>query len=303
MADIPPSRKWLILEQEDERSKWCSMTPNAWKGIFADEFGPVELDPANLKLQDNQVIVLFIPRSGGHIPEAIRNEVQKGMMVWCHYGGDIRPSQIRDRWAKWERLLERERGGPLLKDAEPPMPFSSKQLFAWSREFLEIRKAFADTHVAGQKWAKGASQRVNTLLEQAWIKAQRAINLEARISAAAERLPAVLAARHLLRAFPREETPIDHSIEILKALSEHCQKIGIRKTLRSLQGTDNDAVRTFASTLAARMDARAKPSKDSAKAIIGNWRTTLEDFLRFAIDDSKRVLQLQTEIPPPIVTN
>ena len=189
--------RWLILEQESDRSLWRSDSCDHlfWNSSTLRPESRLGL-PRHIPTE-REICILFLPvRHGTSIlPETFSNRSRWQWNVWCHYGRDISMAELRLRWRSYERLAERDKAQLSSDSAHPPLPFSRTMAQPWSAEFHQLKKLVRQGNTA-------SFEPCLNLLKKAMMLATGTQRVQQRFEQAQVALPAVLAARYLLESLP-----------------------------------------------------------------------------------------------------
>lgn len=239
-----------------------------------------------------QIVVCFLPYKASSSPcapivESLQEANLKGFKAWCHYGGEIRPDEIAQRWRDWPRLSRAARGSiDNSGNSFPPLPFSHGQRFLWSYDLDRFRgMLIAGVGMEQAKWkASGQWNRMLDLLEKAWAKAQALINTDTRVAVSHRALPAYLAAKHLLDSFPSSSKSPLRDLEDLSALCDGLTSIDLDRIF----GGVSTQVRTALEKARERASLVYFPNLPQSAAAEGieGWRNGLGRFLRVYREES-----------------
>lgn len=216
----PPDR-WLILEQESDRSEWWPVSCRhlTWNGSAITQGDGV---PSH-RPAEQEICILFLParHSNWILPETYSNRSLWQWNVWCHYGRDITLAQLKQRWNTYERLGEAAKAHLSCDSAHPPLPFSRSMAQPWSQDFHSLKGLV-------RKGNAGSFHSCLNLLKHARALVTGNQGIHERLEQAREALPAVLAARYLLGALPKS-TGADATAwrERLRQTLDFCQHSGL----------------------------------------------------------------------------
>jgi hypothetical protein len=213
--------RWLILEQESDRSEWRSESCRylVWNSsTLRPESGVPRHIPNEL-----EICILFLPiRHGNYtLPEIFSNRSRWQWNVWCHYGRDISMDELQQRWRSYERLAEVDKARLSSDSAHPPLPFSRSMTQPWTAEFLQLKEQVRQRNEA-------SFRKCLNWLKQAKMLATGTQSIQKRFEQAQVSLPAVLAARNLLDRLPRT-TRVEQGAcsSILRYAIDLCQQSGL----------------------------------------------------------------------------
>jgi hypothetical protein len=213
--------RWLILEQESDRSQWHSESCDhlVWNSCTLRPNSGVPRHIPN----EPEICILFLPVRHGNLalPETFSNRSRWQWNVWCHYGRDISMDELQQRWRSYERLAEGDKARLSSDSAHPPLPFSRSMTQPWTAEFLQLKE---------QVWQRNEAsfRKCLNLLKQAKILATGTQTIQQRFEQAQVSLPAVLAARYLLDSLPKMTRVEDSAWSgILRYAIDLCQHSGL----------------------------------------------------------------------------
>jgi hypothetical protein len=213
--------RWLILEQESDRSEWRSEACShlVWNSTTLRPESGVPCHIPN----EPEICIMFLPVRHGNLtlPETFSNPGRWQWNVWCHYGRDISMDELQQRWRSYVRLSEVDKTRLSSDSAHPPLPFSRSMTQPWSAEFLQLKE---------QVWKhnEASFRHCLNLLKQAKVLATGTQSTQRRIEQAQVVLPAVMAARYLLDSLPKT-TRLETIAwpEILRYAIDLCQHSGL----------------------------------------------------------------------------
>ena len=217
--------RWLILEQESDRSLWRSDSCDHlfWNSSTLRPESRLGL-PRHIPTE-REICILFLPvRHGTSIlPETFSNRSRWQWNVWCHYGRDITMAELKSRWATYERLSAADKSRLSMDGSRPPLPFSRSMPQPWTDYFRQIKES-----MQGKAPSRDDFLACLKGLQDAWDLAKGAQGTQVYVNQAKEAMPAVLAAQYLLDSLPIlmgwDAETLRETIE--KALSI-CQQSGL----------------------------------------------------------------------------
>ena len=213
--------RWLILEQESDRSQWHSESCRhlVWN---SSTLRPESGLPRHIP-NEPEICILFLPVRHGNLtlPETFSNRSRWQWNVWCHYGRDISMDELQQRWRSYERLAEVDKARLSNDSAHPPLPFSRSMRQPWTAEFLQLKEQVLQRNEA-------SFRKCLNLLQQAKILVTGTQSIQQHFEQAQVSLPAVLAARYLLDSLPKT-TRVEASSwsAILEYSIDLCQHTGL----------------------------------------------------------------------------
>ena len=213
--------RWLILEQEADRSQWHSESCGhlVWN---SNTLRPESGLPRHIP-NEPEICILFLAVRHGNLslPETFSNRSRWQWNVWCHYGRDISMEELQQRWRSYGRLADVDKARLSSDSAYPPLPFSRSMLQPWTAEFLQLKE---------QVWQRDEAsfRHCLNLLQQAKMLATGTQTIQQRFEQAQVALPSVMAARYLLDSLPKTTRVKDSAwSNILRYAIDHCQHSGL----------------------------------------------------------------------------
>ena len=216
--------RWLLLDQESDRSQWTQLTCRC---LIWNESGItpwVSVYPNTIPAE-KEICILFLPVTHDNLPlpNSYTNLISWQWNVWCHYGRDITMAELKSRWATYERLSAADKSRLSMDGSRPPLPFSRSMPQPWTDYFRQIKEL-----VQGKSQSRKDFLTCLKRLQYAWDLAEGVQGTQVYVDQAREAMPAVLAAQYLLDSLPIltgwDAETLRETIE--KALSI-CQQTGL----------------------------------------------------------------------------
>ena len=219
------TNRWLILDQGIDRGDW---TTEKCDGLIWDEGGLTrELPRPGHGAAEAEICILFLPDSAGgwRLPEQFDNRIVWQWNIWCHYGRDITPGEVPERWRGYERLTDEEKKCLSADDDQPPMPFSRAMPQKWSEEFRELKELVKRNARSDSDARRGDFHRSLALLAKAWGLAGKEKGMQAQILEGKVALPVVLSAQFVLDSLSSSSAS---PAKLLAAAIKQCRGVGLQ---------------------------------------------------------------------------
>lgn len=318
---VTPTRRWLLLEQWEERSRWGIKSESEIERkanfIVISKSGECQLIISAPKLEDNQVVVWFRhpPPSGteseakpedrlvvewflqGYNQEASQGERQFLGRLWCHYGGDLRLDELGSRWSSWPRLAKDLKQQLYGAGGHAPFPYSGRGRFRWSDEFSFLRKTISDKLNTPAVQSETLWSAINNSLERAGEGARPQIDWETRIAAMNKSLSGILLVRNLRAICPENPRDPKNALDIYYQLCDLCKLTDMQSILFASPALNYlEPIATLKMGVALRIS--LKDIKDTeATDALDLWRREMDAALVAYAAESKAITKWMTRNP------
>ena len=302
MSESPNIRRWLLLEQEENRDDWGNPAGH----IIWNDMGIccVNTD-SSISSPDAEIRLLFLPieATGSYLPAHVDNRDTRQWNVWCHYGRDLgsNGTEISARWRDYSRLdkSEKEQLAPRGSPDTLPRRFSRNMKLDWSHEIDRLKEAVRQARP--ERSAKKPSSKFDECLQaldNAWEMAETEAGLMKKVAQGKAVLSAVLAARFVLDSIP---IVTNRAVDALRSTLGLCRQSGLLALAPEKEGFSTDVTGAYRSVCGAIFTAQAAGMRISdllgssenkeadivsaeslAKAHLTNMRNRLEIFIMFA---------------------